>query len=189
MRWASLLIRRPSGLKMFFSLRSSISSRSTSGSTTTPSPMTQVFPGWSIPEGMRWKMNFSSPTMTVWPALLPPWKRTTTSAWSASMSTIFPLPSSPHWAPTMTTLLAIFPQPLRLHYVLHVKGKTRGRAPVAVPLNEGVIPAAAQYGFPEAGREALEYDPGIIIKAPDLAEVYCHVVPETPLGYYIANAP
>src|SRR3954453_7625000 len=38
----------------------------------------------------------------VWPALLPPWKRTTASACSASRSVIFPLPSSPHWAPTMT---------------------------------------------------------------------------------------
>src|SRR3954447_3064508 len=38
----------------------------------------------------------------VWPALLPPWKRTTTSAFSASRSVILPLPSSPHWAPTMT---------------------------------------------------------------------------------------
>src|SRR3954452_16281541 len=38
----------------------------------------------------------------VWPALLPPWKRTTASACSASRSVIFPFPSSPHWAPTMT---------------------------------------------------------------------------------------
>src|SRR5687768_18051448 len=40
--------------------------------------------------------------MIVWPALLPPWKRTTTSAFSAIRSTTLPLPSSPHWAPTMT---------------------------------------------------------------------------------------
>ena len=31
------------------------------------------------------------------------WKRTTTSAWLDSQSTILPLPSSPHWAPTTTT--------------------------------------------------------------------------------------
>src|SRR5258708_11741766 len=42
---------------------------------------------------------------SVWPALWPPWKRTTTSARSESQSTILPLPSSPHWAPTTTTLL------------------------------------------------------------------------------------
>src|SRR4051795_9509690 len=45
------------------------------------------------------------PSITsVWPALWPPWKRTTMSACSDSQSTIFPLPSSPHWAPTTTTL-------------------------------------------------------------------------------------
>src|SRR5229473_120105 len=41
---------------------------------------------------------------SVWPALCPPWKRTTTSARSDSQSTILPLPSSPHWAPTTATL-------------------------------------------------------------------------------------
>ena len=41
---------------------------------------------------------------SVWPALWPPWKRTTMSACSDSQSTILPLPSSPHWAPTTTTL-------------------------------------------------------------------------------------
>src|SRR5919109_190088 len=38
----------------------------------------------------------------VWPALLPPWKRATTSPRSASRSVSFPFPSSPHWAPTIT---------------------------------------------------------------------------------------
>ena len=38
----------------------------------------------------------------MWPALLPPWKRTTASACSASRSVTFPFPSSPHWAPTIT---------------------------------------------------------------------------------------
>src|SRR6185437_16174141 len=40
----------------------------------------------------------------VWPALLPPWKRTTISARLASQSTTLPLPSSPHWAPITATL-------------------------------------------------------------------------------------
>src|SRR5450631_4268592 len=40
----------------------------------------------------------------VWPALWPPWKRTTISACSDNQSTILPFPSSPHWAPTTTTL-------------------------------------------------------------------------------------
>src|SRR3954454_24167819 len=39
----------------------------------------------------------------VWPALLPPWKRITTSAVSASRSVTLPFPSSPHWAPTITS--------------------------------------------------------------------------------------
>src|SRR5689334_2494375 len=51
---------------------------------------------------MRWKAHFWPSRTIVWPALLPPWKRTTMSAFSASRSTILPLPSSPHWAPTMT---------------------------------------------------------------------------------------
>jgi CTP synthase len=34
--------------------------------------------------------------------LCPPWKRAITSARSLSQSTILPLPSSPHWAPTTT---------------------------------------------------------------------------------------
>src|SRR5437868_9270734 len=40
----------------------------------------------------------------VWPALWPPWKRTTTSARLDSQSTSLPLPSSPHWAPITVTL-------------------------------------------------------------------------------------
>src|SRR5215831_10391927 len=40
---------------------------------------------------------------SVWPALWPPWNRTTMSACSDSQSTILPLPSSPHWDPTTTT--------------------------------------------------------------------------------------
>src|SRR3974390_1062157 len=40
---------------------------------------------------------------SVWPALWPPWKRTTMSACSDNQSTILPFPSSPHWAPTTPT--------------------------------------------------------------------------------------
>src|SRR5262245_53160813 len=51
----------------------------------------------------------------VWPALCPPWKRTTTLARSESQSTILPLPSSPHWEPTTATFairrLTGFPRP------------------------------------------------------------------------------
>ena len=43
----------------------------------------------------------------VWPALCPPWKRTTTSALADSQSTILPLPSSPHWAPITATFAIV----------------------------------------------------------------------------------
>src|SRR5271166_5324158 len=57
-----------------------------------------------MPEGRSASLN-TFPSMTsVCPALWPPWKRTTTSAPSESQSTILPFPSSPHWAPTTTTL-------------------------------------------------------------------------------------
>src|SRR5919201_819084 len=56
-----------------------------------------------MPLGIRWNLNVSSPRTIVWPALLPPWKRMTTSACSASRSVTFPLPSSPHWAPTIAS--------------------------------------------------------------------------------------
>src|ERR1700722_4292028 len=44
---------------------------------------------------------------SVWPALWPPWNRTTTSAPTDSQSTILPLPSPAHWAPTTTTLVNV----------------------------------------------------------------------------------
>ena len=50
---------------------------------------------------------------SVCPALCPPWKRAITSARSESQSTILPLPSSPHCAPTTTTLpMSGAPSPL-----------------------------------------------------------------------------
>src|SRR5205085_9116687 len=42
--------------------------------------------------------------MTVWPALFPPWLRTTISASAVSTSMIFPFPSSPHCAPIRIVL-------------------------------------------------------------------------------------
>src|SRR3954452_9318510 len=56
-----------------------------------------------MPEGIRWNLNSSPSRTMVWPALLPPWKRTIASARSASRSVTLPFPSSPHWAPTMTS--------------------------------------------------------------------------------------
>src|ERR1700712_2309144 len=56
-----------------------------------------------MPEGISRRMVFLPPIISVWPALWPPWKRTTPWAWSVNQSTILPLPSSPHWVPTTTT--------------------------------------------------------------------------------------
>src|SRR4051794_33316780 len=55
-----------------------------------------------MPDGIRWNFHFSPSRTIVWPALLPPWKRITRSARSAIRSVTLPLPSSPHWAPTIT---------------------------------------------------------------------------------------
>src|SRR5258705_1376085 len=80
------------------------SSRKACGSNTTPLPITASFDGRKTPEGNSASL-YVSPLMTsVWPALWPPWKRTTMSACSDNQSTILPFPSSPHWAPTTTTL-------------------------------------------------------------------------------------
>src|ERR1700736_1886820 len=67
---------------------------------------------------------------SVWPALWPPWKRTTMSACSDNQSTILPFPSSPHWAPTTTTLAIsrVFPLQLSLfeHDLSEKPASTRG---------------------------------------------------------------
>src|SRR5262245_52412786 len=60
-----------------------------------------------MPEGMRRSTVLRPPITSVWPALWPPWKRTTPSALSVSQSTILPLPSSPHWVPMTTTFFPI----------------------------------------------------------------------------------
>src|SRR5947208_3597640 len=57
-----------------------------------------------MPLGMRCRAVLMPLITSVWPALWPPWKRTTPWAISVSQSTSLPLPSSPHWVPTTTTL-------------------------------------------------------------------------------------
>src|SRR3954451_13118110 len=57
-----------------------------------------------MPLGIRCSAVFTPLITRVWPALWPPWKRTTPWAISVSQSTTLPLPSSPHWVPTTTTL-------------------------------------------------------------------------------------
>src|SRR5712692_1641709 len=60
-----------------------------------------------MPEGIRCSTVFLPAITSVWPALCPPWKRTTPCARSVSQSTILPLPSSPHCVPMTTTFLAL----------------------------------------------------------------------------------
>jgi hypothetical protein len=55
--------------------------------------------------------------------------------------------------------------------MLHIEGEARGGCPVTVLLKERVVPAAAEYWFPDARGEALEDYPGVVVKAPDLSEV------------------
>src|SRR5215216_5885809 len=100
-RCALALTFRPER-SMPFARRSSSSSVSTLGSITTPLPIAHGLPGYRIPDGIRWNFHFTPSRTMVWPALLPPWKRITRSAFSARRSVILPLPSSPHWAPMMT---------------------------------------------------------------------------------------
>src|SRR5712691_5372694 len=82
----------------------SISSMSAAGLMTTPQPITQRRPVCRIPDGIECRTYFSRPTTTVWPALSPPWYRTTTLTCGVSTSTTLPLPSSPHCVPTTTML-------------------------------------------------------------------------------------
>src|SRR6187397_1428147 len=58
-----------------------------------------------MPDGISLSTVFLPPMTSVWPALWPPWKRTTPCACSVSQSTTLPLPSSPHWVPMTTTFL------------------------------------------------------------------------------------
>ena len=69
----------------------------------TPLPMRHSASGRRMPEGIRCRTVFLPLITSVWPALWPPWKRTTAPISSVSRSTILPLPSSPHWAPRTTT--------------------------------------------------------------------------------------
>src|SRR5436190_3756574 len=87
-------------------VNSSISAKSACGSITTPLPMTHVTPGCRMPDGIRRSTNFVPFTYTVWPALWPPWYRATIEKFGVSRSTILPLPSSPHCAPSTTRFIS-----------------------------------------------------------------------------------
>src|SRR5260370_27850987 len=106
------------------------------GSMTAPQPITHRRPLCRMPEGIVCSTYLSRPTTTVWPALLPPEKRTTTSTCGVMMSTTLPLPSSPHCAP-MTTMFLDMSCPS--HSL-----ETRGRVREDVGHPERALPAATQ---------------------------------------------
>src|SRR2546422_6760987 len=98
MRWA-LPEMRSFSAEMPRRARASISSSRTEGSMTTPGASTGVMCGYRMPAGSRCSLKVSVPTITVWPALLPPWYRTTMSMASAIRWVTLPFPSSPHCVP------------------------------------------------------------------------------------------
>src|SRR5918998_6420341 len=107
----------------------STSSTSTSGLTTTPLPMVHTTPSRTMPEGTRCSLNSSSPTLTVWPALLPPEYRDTYPTSDASASQTLPLPSSPQASPS-TTVAVKAPPPRRYGWFRNERGnQENGVAP------------------------------------------------------------
>ena len=150
-------------------------SRATSacGDSTTPLPMKQSTFSRRMPEGMRCSTVFLPPITSVWPALWPPWKRTTPCARSVSQSTILPLPSSPHCVPMTTTFR-------RAHSSLHclasaLSGRSRnpvaGRAPAERLADVVVAPAARQHGAAHAVAVRVEHHAGVVVVAAQLGEV------------------
>src|SRR3954453_8411228 len=85
-----------------------------------------------MPLGIRCRAVFTPLMTSVWPALWPPWKRTTPWALSVSQSTSLPLPSSPHWVPTTTTFLPV----VTLMLVPLLKNSDRSDTPLATLLDE-----------------------------------------------------
>ena len=100
--------RLPAGSFPPPSTQSLSSLSNTQGSITIPSPRTSPQSSLVIPDGKRWNFSTLSPRTTVCPALLPPWNLATQVAFSASLSTSLPLPSSPHWAPKTTVAGMMF---------------------------------------------------------------------------------
>ncbi len=84
-------------------LSPSISPSSTRGSRTTPLPITQVFSGVEDARGDQVELELLALADDRVAGVVAALEADDHLARSASRSVIFPLPSSPHWAPTMTT--------------------------------------------------------------------------------------
>src|SRR5438067_2666642 len=150
---------------------SSISATSACGETTTPLPMKQSTLPRRIPDGMRCSTVFLPPITSVWPALCPPWKRTTPCARSVSQSTILPMPSSPHWVPMTTTLRALMALFHHAGERSQVDRKSGRRARAAEGLADLVIAPAARHGSGDACAIGIEDDAGVVVVAAQLREV------------------
>src|SRR5262245_35897258 len=123
-----------------------------------------------MPEGIVCRTYFSRPTTTVWPALLPPEKRTTTFTCGVMMSTTLPLPSSPHCAPTTTMLgmaapLCFVKVPFRmLEHVAHAERALPAPGQVQcqqLPRAGAPLPAPGQVQcqqLPRAGARAANHE-------------------------------
>src|SRR3546814_23819 len=92
---------------------SPISLISAAGESTTPLPIRHSASSRRMPEGIRCSTVFLPPITSVWPALWPPWKRTTAPMSCVRRSTILPLPSSPTCQPCTTHARTITNPPLR----------------------------------------------------------------------------
>src|SRR5690349_7861311 len=124
-----------------------------------------------MPEGMRCSTVFLPPITSVWPALWPPWKRTTPCARSVSQSTILPLPSSPHCVPITTTLRALMSLFHHAREAAKVDGKTACRPRPPERLADLVVAAAACHGSRDALAIGVEHHARVIVVAAQLGEV------------------
>src|SRR6476620_10251797 len=104
-----------------------------------------------MPLGMRCSAVLTPLMTSVWPALWPPWKRTTPCAISVSPSTSLPLPSSPHWVPTTTTLRPVV---LFMEKEEEKKGSEGAHDPLAVLGDQFAVAVELVHFVAMAGQHA-----------------------------------
>src|SRR3546814_2660605 len=120
-----------------------------------------------MPGGVRCSTVFLPPITSVWPALWPPWKRTTAPMSCVSRSTILPLPSSPHCAPSTTTDCPISRLLLRLGEAAAAAFRTGPHAEQAGGRLAGEPPRPAFVHYPgfSARRPAAAAGTGLVARA------------------------
>src|SRR5512138_1208955 len=134
-----------------------------------------------MPDGIRCSTVFLPPTTSVWPALWPPWKRTTPCARSVSQSTILPLPSSPHWVPMTTTFLAamvhspLFRIRADQSQLAQIQTETGGRTRPAEYAPDLVVAPALRDRMTAAGRIGGEDDAAVVAVAAKFGEIVRHL--------------